>query len=260
MKDAGIIGFVPRGEYSSTETYDFLQFVYYKGSTYVAKKETTGNAPVENNEFWQILAKGEVQAVTGVKGDSEEKYRQGDVNLTAENIGALPVSGGTLSNDGDSVSIRFKIPKSEKEVMLTVFPNGQFEVWDDLNKVSLFKSSINGIFYNGKNLLIEGNGDNIKNKGVVEILTDINQINGTHRFWDIHTIDKEYATEIGLKTNPGDYHAIVSYYNGDGTEYKYGNLFLSTPRWNGEFYYFKINKDVTEGGKKVTAYKFSSSS
>ncbi len=97
MRDAGIIGFVPRGEYSSTETYDFLQFVYYNGSTYVAKKETTGNVPVENNEFWQILAKGEVQAVTGVKGDSEEDYRQGDVNLTATDVGALPVNGGTIA-------------------------------------------------------------------------------------------------------------------------------------------------------------------
>lgn len=97
MRDAGIIGFVPRGEYSPAETYNFLQFVYYNGSTYVAKKETTGNVPVENNEFWQILAKGEVQAVTGVKGDSEEKYRQGDVNLTAENIGALPVNGGAIA-------------------------------------------------------------------------------------------------------------------------------------------------------------------
>lgn len=97
MRDAGIIGFVPRGEYSATETYDFLQFVYYNGSTYVAKKETTGNVPVENNEFWQILAKGEVQAVTGVKGDSEEDYRQGDVNLTAADVGALPVNGGTIA-------------------------------------------------------------------------------------------------------------------------------------------------------------------
>lgn len=78
MRDAGIIGFVPRGEYSSTETYDFLQFVYYNGSTYVAKKETTGNAPVENNEFWQILAKG-------------------NVKLIAQDVGALPISGGTLS-------------------------------------------------------------------------------------------------------------------------------------------------------------------
>lgn len=78
MRDAGIIGFVPRGEYSSTETYDFLQFVHYNGSSYVAKKETTGNTPAENNEFWQILAKG-------------------NVKLTAQDVGALPISGGTLS-------------------------------------------------------------------------------------------------------------------------------------------------------------------
>lgn len=75
MKDAGIIGFTIEGDYDNTRTYHFLNVVYYEYSSYVAKKETTGNVPVENNEFWQILAKGGVQAVTGVKGDSEEKYR-----------------------------------------------------------------------------------------------------------------------------------------------------------------------------------------
>lgn len=74
MRDAGIIGFVPRGEYSPAETYNFLQFVYYNGSTYVAKKETTGNAPVENNEFWQILAKGQLTGVSGVKGEKETNF------------------------------------------------------------------------------------------------------------------------------------------------------------------------------------------
>ena len=97
MRDAGIIGFVPRGEYSPAETYDFLQFVYYNGSTYVAKKETTGNAPVENNEFWQILAKGQLTGVSGVKGEKETNFRKGDVNITAENVGALPIVGGTLT-------------------------------------------------------------------------------------------------------------------------------------------------------------------
>lgn len=31
--------------------------------------------------------------ITGIKGDKEDKYRTGDVNLTAENIGALSVDG-----------------------------------------------------------------------------------------------------------------------------------------------------------------------
>ncbi len=34
--------------------------------------------------------------VTGVKGDSETEYRGGNVNLTAEDVGALPISGGTI--------------------------------------------------------------------------------------------------------------------------------------------------------------------
>lgn len=40
---------------------------------------------------WQIAGE-----VTGVKGDKETDYRTGQVNLTAANIGALSLSGGTL--------------------------------------------------------------------------------------------------------------------------------------------------------------------
>ena len=35
--------------------------------------------------------------VTGVKGDAEQTYRHGDVNLTPENIGALALTGGTVT-------------------------------------------------------------------------------------------------------------------------------------------------------------------
>lgn len=35
--------------------------------------------------------------VTGVKGNAESSYRTGNVNITAGNIGALPLSGGTLT-------------------------------------------------------------------------------------------------------------------------------------------------------------------
>lgn len=41
---------------------------------------------------WQIAGE-----VTGVKGDKESIYRKGQVNITAENIGALPLVGGTVS-------------------------------------------------------------------------------------------------------------------------------------------------------------------
>lgn len=43
---------------------------------------------------WDVLAG---TPVTGVKGNSEASYRRGNVNLTPENIGALPAAGGTLT-------------------------------------------------------------------------------------------------------------------------------------------------------------------
>lgn len=59
MKDAGRIGFLIRGNYEEKTTYDFLDIVYYAGNSYVAKKETTGNTPVESSEYWQIFAMGD---------------------------------------------------------------------------------------------------------------------------------------------------------------------------------------------------------
>lgn len=98
MNDAGRIGFLVKGDYSGTTTYDFLDVVYHNGSSYVAKKTTIGNTPEDNNEYWQIFAKGSLSPVTGVKGNEESEYRHGNVNLTAENIGALSETGDTANN------------------------------------------------------------------------------------------------------------------------------------------------------------------
>lgn len=58
MGDAGKAMPVPRGRYSDTETYDYLDFVYSGDASYIAKKLTTGNPPAEDNEYWQLLARG----------------------------------------------------------------------------------------------------------------------------------------------------------------------------------------------------------
>ena len=97
MNDAGRIGFVTRGEYNNTETYNFLDVVYYGNSSYVAKKLTVGNTPADNNEYWQALAKIPVSSVLGVKGNAESTYRTGNVNLTAANVGAVAKSGDTMT-------------------------------------------------------------------------------------------------------------------------------------------------------------------
>lgn len=53
-----------------------------------------------NNVIWVSGDKWDVTAgscVTGVKGDKETTYRQGNVNITPENIGALPEDGNAVS-------------------------------------------------------------------------------------------------------------------------------------------------------------------
>lgn len=68
MSDAGRIGFVTKGEYSDSESYENLDVVLYGGSLWTPIKDTTGNPPPENqrnedgspasNEFWQLFLPG----------------------------------------------------------------------------------------------------------------------------------------------------------------------------------------------------------
>ena len=66
-------------------------------------KEGAGNTiPAGANVYktedgkWDVLAG---TPVTGVKGSAESAYRRGDVNITAENVGAVPVGGNAGSAD-----------------------------------------------------------------------------------------------------------------------------------------------------------------
>lgn len=60
MNDAGKVAFTPKGDYSSTVTYEYLDTVVYNGNAYVALKTTTGNAPTDSDtdENWKLLARG----------------------------------------------------------------------------------------------------------------------------------------------------------------------------------------------------------
>ena len=65
VNDAGRVSFVDKGDYSSSETYNGLDFVSYEGAVYVAKKITSGNPPAYDNEFWRFFVGG--AAVASIK-------------------------------------------------------------------------------------------------------------------------------------------------------------------------------------------------
>ncbi len=79
--DAGRIGFLVKGEYQETETYRFLDVVYYNDSSYVAKKDTTGNRPAENSEYWQILASAGQGGINTDDFALKEIYGDGAISL-----------------------------------------------------------------------------------------------------------------------------------------------------------------------------------
>lgn len=58
MNDAGKIGFTIRGAYDPTETYEFLDLVYYQGSTYAVKRTVTGVTPVAHSDDYELFSQG----------------------------------------------------------------------------------------------------------------------------------------------------------------------------------------------------------
>ena len=64
----GKVALTPRGEYSSTATYEELDVVRYEGSSYVVNKPCSGITPVEG-EYYTLLAEKGEPGKPGDKGD-----------------------------------------------------------------------------------------------------------------------------------------------------------------------------------------------
>ena len=86
---AGRVLIIPRGEYSSETTYQMLDLVRYGSGTFICKKTSLGNTPdyEQDTEYWQLLVlSGDV---AGVKGNAEEEYRRGLVNIDYDDLGGV---------------------------------------------------------------------------------------------------------------------------------------------------------------------------
>lgn len=64
--DLGKVVLLPMGVWTSTSTYNFLDFVAYQGNSYVAKQDVPIGITTENTEYWQILAEkgGDIQNIS----------------------------------------------------------------------------------------------------------------------------------------------------------------------------------------------------
>lgn len=74
---AGRVAFVPKGEYDNATQYEFLDYVYYNNSSYVAKTTTTGNLPT-NTDYWQIITDFSSETLTPIVQEIIDDYINGD--------------------------------------------------------------------------------------------------------------------------------------------------------------------------------------
>lgn len=94
-----------------------------------------------SDEKWDVLAG---TPVTGIKGTKEKVYRRGNVNLTPENIGALPISGGKLTG---------QLQVGEKVKLYTSSEGGNIQIIspDDIGlrwELDAFKGDLRFICFN----------------------------------------------------------------------------------------------------------------
>ena len=77
MATAGRILIIPKGNWDATTTYEHLDLVTHDNRPWLAKKASVGIAPSDANaEYWHDLF---------------------GVTLTASDVGALPIEGGTVA-------------------------------------------------------------------------------------------------------------------------------------------------------------------
>lgn len=91
---------------------------YGAGSTIILTYWSAGSISVNGTsttqDRWTSADYGDSNTITGVKGDKETNYRTGNVNITPDNIGAVKLSGDTmtgpliLQNSSNSASLILK--------------------------------------------------------------------------------------------------------------------------------------------------------
>ncbi len=164
MGDAGKAMPVPRGRYSDTETYDYLDFVYSGDASYIAKKLTTGNPPAENNEYWQLFARGGTLTENSDVSDTTVTFEQAENRANIFSKDSLKTIMGKISKMySDLKTVAFSGKYTDLEGRVTVTNNDLATIpgtaWDavrgaqirkDLDKLN---SDLQPVNFSGESIL-----------------------------------------------------------------------------------------------------------
>lgn len=210
------------------------------------------------NVYWTSDEKWDVMIgtqVTGVKGENEDTYHVGNVNITKSSLG--------LGNVGDYKSVSVEpqnLTSSEKkngrDNIGAIAMDGnssdttvEFEQSNDRTEL-LSGETISSLFGKTKKWISDLPGAKVI--GFIETLTDFNQIDSSFRYWRINTIDDDYAQETGIERNVGDFYVLILSCNGNSEfAFKFGNCILSSPRLDNDYYLVQL----WNGSPRVTYHR-----
>ena len=128
---AGRVMIIPKGTYDASVTYKLLDAVYYSGSTYICKAQTTGNAPT-NTTYWQLMAQGTQSAQ--IAGNY---YGTCDTaGATASKVVTVPASENFVLQVGDIVGVRFTYDNTANNPTINVNNSGAKPIYYNKSAVS----------------------------------------------------------------------------------------------------------------------------
>ena len=91
----GKVALTAAGDYDSNATYEKLDIVNYQGSSYVAKKNVPIGTNINNEEYWQLLAK-----------------RSGSLSIgTVETVSSSTDASATITGTADNPILNLSIPR-----------------------------------------------------------------------------------------------------------------------------------------------------
>lgn len=133
-----------------------------RGGVRIGYGQNGRNYPVALSSEQMYVNVPWTDTITQVKGNSESAYRQGQVNLTAANIGAVPTAGGTMSGNlrftNDNADFNISSNASKTRGMWDYNANGWILSTDSNNTVALNGAAQGGTVIRGTDLTLSAVG------------------------------------------------------------------------------------------------------
>ena len=247
---AGRVMIIPKGTYDASVTYKMLDAVYYSGSTYICKAQTTGNAPT-NTTYWQLMAQGTQSAQ--IAGNY---YGTCDTaGATASKVVTVPASENFVLQVGDIVGVRFTYDNTANNPTINVNNSGAKPIYYNKSAVSTGTLWAGGeadrdtlFMYDGTNWVWIAHDVDLNTDALAD-LTDTNissPSNGQALVYNSTSGKWENATPVnslsGLSdatiTTPADKQLLQ--YNG------------TSSKWENKALYKKLTATLTAGSTTLT--------